>query len=58
MCTEGQDFGANKNRKDMLKENKAPNSKIPQILTLNFTLPNVKEAGKKNWDVLKTSNKH
>ena len=47
----------NKNRKDLLKQNKTPNFKNPIILIHNYTLPNVKKAVKKDWDVLKINNK-
>lgn len=47
----------NKNRKDLLKQNKTLNFKNPIILIHNYTLPNVKKAVKKDWDVLKINNK-
>ena len=46
---------SSKNRKDLLKQNKIPSSRI-LLLIYNDTLPNVKEGVKKNWNVLKMNN--
>ena len=41
----------NRNREDLLTQNNEPNYRITLTLTYNRTLPNVKEAERKHWNI-------
>ena len=45
-----------RNREDLLTQNNEPKYGIPLTFTYNRTLPNVKEAVRKHWNILQINN--
>lgn len=45
-----------RNSEDLLTPNKGPRYRIPLTLTYNHTLPNVKEAVRKHWNIFRINN--